>query len=173
MKPSRIATLAVAFVLCFCAGFVFFYTKNQQTASAPVQIGLDKPVPPAALTDESGTPLADSQLRQGKTILVFLSLDCDACTRETEFLQKAVSLRPEVKFYGVLPFNDPGSGSVVKNSLPFKLFYDRGMKLAGQLGINRVPVKVYVEDGIIKKAWGGAMTSPTEQENFIRWLERI
>jgi len=53
------------------------------------------------------------------------------------------------------------------------VFYDDGFKLAGALGITRVPIKIFVEDGVIIKVWGGATTEKEKQEEFIDWLEGL
>ena len=60
-----------------------------------------------------------------------------------------------------------------KAMFPFKVFYDRGFRLAGQLGIKRVPIKIFVDDGVIKKSWGGATIDDKAQRDFVRWLTEV
>ena len=52
------------------------------------------------------------------------------------------------------------------------LFRD-GRKLAGQLGIKRVPIKIFVDNGVIKKSWGGATVDEKAKADFIRWLAEV
>ncbi|HJP92912.1 MAG TPA: hypothetical protein VJ875_13220 [Pyrinomonadaceae bacterium] len=168
-----IASLAVLFVVVFCVAFVVLYTRNKGNAAHdPVNSG--KSLPSADLIDDSKQSLADSDLKSGKIILVFITSDCDACRRESEFLKGVVGRRTDIRFYGVISFGDmEGSLRDAKPKFPFKVFYDRGFRLAGQLGIKRVPVKIFVENGIIKKSWGGATIDDKAQADFVRWLSEV
>jgi hypothetical protein len=60
-----------------------------------------------------------------------------------------------------------------KQKFPFKVFFDRGFRLASELGINRVPIKIFVDNGIIKKSWGGATINEKAQGDFVRWLAEV
>jgi hypothetical protein len=60
-----------------------------------------------------------------------------------------------------------------RRKFPFEVFYDRGFKLAGQLGIKRVPIKIFVDNGVIKKSWGGATVDEKAKADFIRWLAEV
>lgn len=168
-----ISSLAVLFVVVFCVAFVVLYTRNKGNAAHdPIDSG--KSLPSAELVDDSKQLLADSDLKSGKIILVFITSDCDACRRESEFLKGVVSRRTDIRFYGVISFGDmEGSLRDAKPKFPFKVFYDRGFRLAGQLGIKRVPIKIFVENGIIKKSWGGATIDDKAQVDFVRWLTEV
>lgn len=173
-KIIWIFSLALLFALVFCAGFVFFYTRNQQNAAAVGPVDSGKSLPSAELVDESNQLLADSELRKGRLVLVFVTSDCDACRKESEFLKGLVGKRGDVPFYGVISFGDMDSSlREAKGKFPFKVFYDRGFHLAGQLGIKRVPIKIFVENGVIKKSWGGATIDDKAKADFVRWLAEI
>lgn len=173
-KTIWIVALAVLFTLVFCTGFVFFYSRRvrQSTSSGPV--GSGKPLPSYNLIDQSHQQVPDSQLRTGKIIVVFVEPDCDACLKESQFLQEAIAKRPDVSFYGIVSFGDRDTAlRQAEKEFPFKVFYDQNFQLAGQLGIKRVPIKLFVENGIIKKSWGGATVQPEKQTEFLTWLERL
>ena len=173
-KIIWISSLAVIFVLVFCTAFVGFYTRNARNKAAQGPVDSDKSLPTAELVNESNQRLDDAQLRSGRVVLVFISADCDACQKESEFLKALVNRRTDIRFYGVISFGDmEDSLRVAKQKFPFEVFYDRGFQLAGQLGIKRVPIKVFVDNGIIKKSWGGATVDEKKKADFIRWLAEV
>jgi len=172
-KVIWISSVAVIFALVFCASFVFFYSRySRNKAAEPVNSG--NLLPAADLVDESNQRLADSQLKTGRIVLVFVTADCDACAKESEFLKGLVNQRADVRFYGVISFGDMEySLREARRKFPFEVFYDRGFKLAGQLGIKRVPIKIFVDNGVIKKSWGGATVDEKAKADFIRWLAEV
>ncbi|HEX7331189.1 MAG TPA: redoxin family protein [Pyrinomonadaceae bacterium] len=172
-KVIWISSLAIIFVLVFCAGFVAFYTRNDRNKVAPEPVSSGNSLPAAELVDESSQVLPESQLKNGKVVLVFVTAECDACMKESAFLKDLVSKRPDIRFYGVVSFGDEKSLGEAQGKFPFQVFYDRGLKLRGQLGIDRVPIKVFVENGIMKKSWGGATIDEKKKAAFIRWLEEV
>src|SRR2546430_15998033 len=82
-----IVGLATLFTLVFCAGFVFFYTRRTRALTSGSATQSDKPLPSYTLIDQAHQVMSSSQLRDGKVILVFVTPDCDACLRESQFLQ--------------------------------------------------------------------------------------
>lgn len=174
-KVIWISGLAMLFVLVFCAAFVVFYTRNTRNKPAKEPVNFSgHSLPAADLVDESNQRLTDSQLKNGKVVLVFITAECDACQKESEFLKDLVNKRTDVRFYGVISFGDmENSLREAKQKFPFQVFYDRGFQLSGPLGINRVPVKVFVENGIMKKSWGGATVDEKKKADFIRWLAEV
>jgi len=173
-KVIWISSLAILFVLVFCTAFVVFYTRNKGNQAGPEPVNPGHPLPSADLVDESNQRLADSQLKNGRAVLVFITSDCDACQKESEFLKGLVNKRADVRFYGVISFGDmENSLREAKRKFPFEVFYDRGFRLAGQLGIKKVPIKIFVENGIIKKSWGGATVDEKAKADFIRWLSEV
>lgn len=172
-KVIWISSLAVLFVVVFCAAFVVFYTRNNRNKAAPEPVNSGNSLPSAELVDESNQTLADSQLKNGRVVLVFMSSNCDACMKESEFLKGIISKRTDVRFYGVISFGDMDSLREAKGKFPFEVYYDRGFKLAGQLGIKKVPIKVFVDNGIIKKSWGGATVNEKAKADFVQWLADV
>ena len=172
-KVIWISSVAVIFALVFCASFVFFYSRySRSKAAEPVNSG--NSLPAADLVDESNQRLADSQLKNGMVVLVFVTPGCDACLKESEFLKDLVAKRADVRFYGVISFGDMATSlREAKGEFPFQVFYDRGFRLANQLGIKKVPIKIFVDNGVIKKSWGGATIDDKKKADFIRWLDTV
>jgi peroxiredoxin len=178
MKLAIIGGLGL--VVLFCASFVFFYTRAQRQAQAKAQAAAEsrsaigKPLPEVHLVATSGEAVDDQVLRKGKVVLIFLTPECDACHTEVEFLKTVVNKRSDVSFYGIITFgrkmSSPGQA---ESEFPFKVFYDEGFYLAPKLGINKVPIKLYLEDGIMKKAWGGATMDDEAKNTFVQWLDSV
>ena len=171
-----IAGLTLGFTVLFCVSFVFFYMRAQRQLLEPAASasGLEQPLPEARLLDAAAERLDDQELRTGKVVLVFVSPDCLACKREAEFLKGAVDRRGDVRFYGVVSYGEKEKAlPAAEKMTPFKVFYDEGSRLAVGLGITRVPIKVFVQDGVIKKAWGGATTDAAKQAAFHEWLDGL
>ena len=59
------------------------------------------------------------------------------------------------------------------DKFPFKVLYDESGSFLARMGINRVPVKVFLEDGIIKKGWIGAAQTDKSRTSFIEWLDNL
>lgn len=178
MKSSKIWILALVFgSLIFCASFVYFYTKLQAKNSLPstdIENKIEKPLPKSKLHTSDSEIFADEELRKGKVILVFLSPTCNACSAEVEFLRDVVGKRSDIKFYGVATFSKRKDNlELVQEEYPFKVLFDEKMLLTLGLGIRGVPVKIYLEDGVIKRAWRGATIDDTKQKEFISWIENI
>ena len=173
-KVIWISSLALLFALVFCVSFVVFYTRNNRNLAAKGPVDSGKQLPSADLVDEFNKPLAESELRKGRIVLVFVTADCDACLKESEFLKSLVDKRPDVRFYGVISFGDMESSlKQAKEKFPFAVFYDRGFRLASQLGISRVPIKIFVDNGIIRKSWGGATVDEKAKADFASWLGEV
>lgn len=181
---KRLITIAgVIFFLAavFCAGFVFFYNRMQRTkaeaaAAAPAPDAskslIDKPFPKAQLVDTRGAKVDEQVLRTGRVIVVFVTADCDACATESKFLETFVGRRKDVTFYGLVPFGGPPNdgGAEVEKKFPFRVFYDEENSFVQSMGINRVPVKVFLENGIIKKGWIGAAQTDKAKSSFTEWF---
>jgi len=161
----------------FCGGFFFF--KHRIRHSPPVnteQSGslIDKPFPHAQLIDMYGSKVDEQLIRSGRVVVVFVTPDCDACAAEGKFLQTLLGRRKDVAFYGLLPFGKPSqSPNDIEKTFPFQVFYEENNSFVTSMGINRVPVKVYLEDGIIKKGWIGAALTENARASFTEWLDRL
>ncbi len=170
-----IVALALVFTSLFCASFVFFYHRAQKQLPTPIATAAaGKPLPEAHLIDLADAQLDEQMLRRGKVILVFVTPQCSACEKEGQFLQTVVNQRKDVSFYGVVSYGEKKEALEAANrKFPFKVFYDEGFHLAGKLGIHRVPIKIFLEDGLIRKAWGGATTDAPAKLAFTQWLENL
>ena len=177
-----IAGVVLFLAVVFCAGFVFFYNRIQRTnAEAKVEVVpdsskslIDRPWPQANLVDARGVKVDEKLLRTGRVIVVFVTADCDACATESKFLATLIDRRKDVIFYGLVPFGGPpDSPDEVEKKFPFKLFYDADSSFVQSMGINRVPVKVFLENGIIKKGWIGAAQTEKAKNSFTEWLDGL
>ena len=181
-----IAGVILLFVVVFCVGFIFFYNRIQRSkaeesepSSSPINTAaskslIDKPLPHAELVDALGSKVDEQVLRRGKVVVVFVTSDCDACAAEGKFLQTLLGRRRDVAFYGVVPFGQrPGSPDAAEKMFPFRVFYDESNSYVSAIGINRVPLKVYLEDGIIKKGWIGAAMTDQAKASFLEWLDGL
>jgi hypothetical protein len=174
-------TVILLFLLAvFCGGFLFFSNRMQQRSQAETAAEskpgslIDKPFPHAQLVDVYGLRVDDQKLRTGRVIVVFVTPDCDACVGESKFLQTMIGRRKDVSFFGLVPFGKhPDNPEVAKKTFPFEVFYDENNAFVGTMGINRVPVKVFLEDGIIKKGWIGAALTDAAKQSFIEWLDGL
>jgi hypothetical protein len=178
MSRRWISVACVTFFLAtvFGIGFVFFYNRIQRSQAEtpnPSKSLIDKPLPQAALVDIYGTKVDEQLLRRGRVVVVFLTMDCDACVTEGKFLQTLIGRRKDVSFYGVIPFGKPESPEVAEKMFPFRVFYDESNSFVSNMGINRVPVKVFLDAGIIKKGWIGAAATDKAKASFVEWLDSL
>jgi hypothetical protein len=176
-KWIHIAVLSVSLATLFSAGFVFFYSRMQRPSSEVVDSSksfINKPLPTARLIDTSGAKVDEQILRKGRVVLVFVTPECNACLVEGKFLETLLERREDVTFYGLIPFGARlESQEAAQAMFPFKVFYDDGDTLVKAIGINRVPVKVFLEDGIIKKGWIGAALTDQAKASFSTWLNNL
>lgn len=164
-------------IVVFCIGFIVSYRliQNKQ-AELPGSTGslINKPLPPAQLIDLNGSKVDEQILRRGKVILIFVTTDCNACLTESRFLQTILERRTDVSFYGLIPFGKtPDTTQAAEKMFPFRVFYDEGNSYVRSMGINRVPVKVFLEDGIIKRGWIGAAMTDQSKRSFVEWFDSL
>lgn len=177
MKQFKWFLLSFALAIIFCFSFVWFYTKRHtenQSPTTEIETTQERALPDAKLIDLDSNLLTDDKLRKGKVVLVFVTPECAACLKESEFLSALINKRPDVEFYGVTSFGNPKE--TLENSekkFPFKVYFDADSLLGLQLKITKVPIKIYLEDGIIKKVWGGATIKEEKKSEFINWLESV
>jgi hypothetical protein len=175
-----IAGLVLFLIVVFCLGFAFFYYRIQRTQKTPVKPGasskslIDKPLPHADMVDVYGARVDEQVIRTGRVVVVFVTPDCDACKSESKFLGTLLDRRKDVAFYGIVPFGThPESPDETKKTFPFRVFYDESSAFVATMGLNRIPVKVFLEDGIIKKGWIGAALTDESKESFVTWLDSL
>jgi hypothetical protein len=181
-SQSRFALLlATAITVIFCAGFAFFYHRSykaeqasQGTAVKLFRASIGQQLPNTNLFNFAGVKLEDSALREGKVMLVFVSSECGACFKEGEFLKTIKDRRSDIKFYGVLSFEGRDAHTEKTESIvPFDVFYDSNHQLKRAIGLTGVPVKVFVENGVIRKIWSGATVAKKDQDDFVEWLDSL
>src|SRR6185436_463595 len=132
--------------------------RPQSTIQQSLSAAISKPLPVGRLVDVKGQELNATELTQGKVILVVMSLDCDFCKDEGQFLKSRIDRRKDVRFYGVMSFGDKKDLIPASERFPFNTYFDDGGRIRDALGIDRAPVKLYVENGIVKKTWIGSTT---------------
>jgi len=179
MRPST-KTLGIALILIavFCVSFYFFYKRAQKDPPKQDLIltsaVINQPLPKSNLVNISGKPLGDERLRQGKIVLVFMMPDCKPCDQENEFLKTVAGSRKDVSFFYVLPFGNKDQVlKLAQSKYALEPVYDNGSNVAKTLEIYQVPIKVFLEDGIIKRTWIDATVTSEKQTEFKNWLRAL
>ncbi len=154
------------FGIVFGVSYLYFVRSHKQFTPEA------NPLPPTKLIGANGVELDDQILRKGKAVLVFISSDCNACDNESQFLRSVYNRRNDVRFYAIVSFGRKESLESAANKYPFGIYADAG-GLASKLNINRVPIKIFVNEGHMEKLWGGATNGQEAQLAFIKWLENV
>jgi thiol-disulfide isomerase/thioredoxin len=129
-----------------------------------------KPLPECRLSGVGDRPLAPEELRKGKVVLVLLTTGCEACRADVGALKELVERRKDIRFVGVMSFEQSDELlRLAESKFPFKVFRDERMELAQALNLARVPVKIYLEDGVVKQSWDGAVDDERERHVFAQW----
>jgi thiol-disulfide isomerase/thioredoxin len=188
--PNRKTRLAVAcgaaLLLALCCGCTASRTGEVSAkVSEPARPHVDRsvpelmpainhPLPDAHLVDIEGKMLPDESLRRGKVVLIFVNPTCVPCNKEAEFLRTVIDKRQDITFYGVATLgNKEPSLQQAAELFPFKTYFDEGGLLTQKLGISRMPIKLFVQDGVVKESWGGASKSAEVQADFVRWMTDV
>jgi hypothetical protein len=171
-KPLGIGLTLIA---VFCGGFYFFYQGAKKNSPKQDMVRtsavINQPLPKANLVSISGEPLEDERLRRGKIVLVFMMPDCPSCDEENAFIKTVAGSRQDVSFFYVIPFG--GKDAVLKwaqGKYSLDPLYDVGSNLSKSLEIYQVPIKIFLEDGIIKRTWLDATDGNQKQAEFKDWL---
>jgi hypothetical protein len=186
MTSKQSWTIALTIACTFVLGYgVAEFSKASNQAAHRKELGdrvlaasklpsrIGKPLPPARFFSVGSRPVPDASWRKGKVVLVLLTTGCDACRAEAEFLRTVVHAREDVKFLGVLSFEqDEPSLVAAQTAFPFPVVRDDRMELMRGLGLSGVPVKIYLQDGVIKQSWGGATMDDAAKLRFREWLQR-
>jgi peroxiredoxin len=188
MKPGKkwliTVGISLAIVLGYTAGLLLNRTpltavgassESETERTVPeLRERQGKPFPAAELLDREGKRLDAAALHEGKVMLVLLTTSCEACQKEGKFLQSVVGRRKDIKFIGAMSFDQSDDSLKLAESLfPFKVYLDPGMKLARELNLTRVPIKIYLEDGVVKRSWDGASQDASAQQAFVQWLTNV
>lgn len=176
--PTKTLGIGLILIAVFCGSFYFFYkgvrkdpTKQDLILTSAV---INQPLPKSNLVNISGKPLEDEGLRRGKVVLVFMMPDCPPCDQENEFLKTVADSRKGVNFFYVIPFGNKNPVlELAQSKYALEPFYDDGSNLSRSLDLYQVPIKVFLEDGIIKKVWLDATVDNQRQAEFKDWLNGL
>jgi hypothetical protein len=177
-RLTRVLGGGAFLIVIFCVSFFFFYRRAQNNlAKQPLILTsavISRPLPNANLVNISGQQLDDEKLRRGRVVLVFTLLECSPCDQENEFLKTTVGNRKDISFFYVIPFGKKDQAlKGAQEKYAFETFFDQSSMLSRSLQIYQVPIKIFVEDGIIKKTWLDATTEPEKQAEFKQWLNGL
>ena len=177
-RISNVLTLGLIVLAIFCFTMAFVYKKPiNKAAKQPLILTLaviDQALPPAELVDISGTRLNDQRLRQGKVVLVFTLTSCKPCDQENEFLKTVINTRKDVSFFYVIPMGVKADVlREAQDKYAFETFFDEGSMLARKLEVYQVPLKVFLQDGVIKKTWIEATVTDQRKSDFTAWLRDL
>jgi hypothetical protein len=135
---------------------------------------IDKPLPDARLVGMSGIPLKNDELRNGKVILVLLSTECEPCLKDGQFLKSVIAKYRNIRFYGALLIWSEATVDNIEYKFPeLPLFYDEGSFLRRQLEVKSTPMKIYLDNGVVKQVWTGTPITPEAKSRFIKEFEEI
>lgn len=179
MRPlTKILGIALILIAVFSVCFFFFYKRAQRQLPKQDLIlssaVLKQPLPKSNLVNVSGKPLEDEKLRRGKIVLVFIMPDCPPCDQENEFLKPLVGSRKDVSFYYIIPFGN--KNELLKSAqgrYALEPFYDDGSNLSKKLDLYQVPIKVFLQDGIIEKTWVDISNGNPGHAEFKAWLNTL
>jgi thiol-disulfide isomerase/thioredoxin len=189
-RKTWVVGLGIALVVVLGGGYMLFGAGARMPwasakSSAPARPRVDrsvpelsgainKPLPEALLVDLKGESLPAESLRKGKVVLVFVNPECSPCVKEAAFLRTVFDKRQDIRFYGVATLgNKESSLKESENLFAFKTYYDEEAMLAKGLGIVRMPIKIFLEDGVVKETWGGASKNQEIQADFVEWVENV
>ena len=179
MRPfTKILTTGLILIAIFGVSFFFFYKRAQKSlAKQPLILTpavINQPLPKANLVNISGQPLDDEKLRRGRVVLMFTLNECSYCDQENQFLKTVVDPRKDVRFFYVIPFGRKDQAlKTAQSKYAFETFFDDHSMLSRSLQIYQVPIKIFVEDGIIKKTWLDASIDSDKQAEFKQWLNAL
>lgn len=175
MKPfTKSRGIGLILIAVFAISFFVFFKRAQKDPPKDLILTpavINQPLPKSNLVNISGERLDDEKIRQGKVMLVFMMPDCVPCDQENDFLKTVADSRQDISFLYVVPF---GNKDLVLKAAQSKYalepFYDKGSNLSKKLELYQVPIKVFLEDGIIKKVWLDATVDDKKQTEFKEWL---
>jgi len=179
MKRARnFLSLSLIVVAVLCVTVAFLYKKTAgKPAGQPLILTpavINHPLPEADLVNISGMRLGDNRLRHGKVVLVFTLTTCKPCDQENEFLRTVINTRNDISFFYVIPMGIKTEAlKEARDKYCLETFFDQGSILAKKLEVYQVPIKVFLEDGIIKKTWVEATVTDQRRSEFQNWLKEL
>lgn len=107
-------------------------------------------------------------------MLIFTLVECKPCNEENEFLKTVIGTRKDVKFIYVIPFGNKAQAlNAAESKYAATTVFDDASRLSKALQVYQVPIKLFVEDGIMKKTWLDATVDKHSQAEFTSWLSRL
>jgi hypothetical protein len=176
--PAKALRAGLVLIILFCGSFYFFYRRAQsKLPSKPLIITsavIGRPLPKTHLVGAAGETFEDERLRRGRVVLVFMMPDCKPCDQEDEFLKTIAHSRQDVTFAYVIPFgNKDAALKAAQGKYAFEPFYDEGSTVSRELELYQVPVKIFLEDGVIRRTWIGSTDTDQEKVEFKDWLNSL
>lgn len=172
-KAVGIGSILIA-VFCVNCSYIFNSGASKNLAEQPLILTssvINQPLPQANLVNIAGKQLGDEKLRRGKVVLIFTLTGCQPCDQENEFLKTLVGDRTDISFIYIIPFGIKDEVlEVAQSKYAFETFFDEGSMLSKSLQVYQVPIKVFLEEGIIKKTWVNASIGNQRQAEFKDWL---
>ncbi len=167
--------IGLVLIIIFCLSFILFYKRAQKNLPKQPLIltsaVLNKPLPKADLVDLAGKHLDDERLRRGKVVLAFTLTECKPCDQENEFLKTIVGNRKDITFIYVIPLGNKDQAlKLAQSKYAFETFFDDHSMLSRSLQVYQVPIKIFLQDGIIRKTWLDSAIEPPMQTQFKDWL---
>lgn len=173
-RTTKIVILPGILILIFATSYLVFYKTKADSSKTPLILTsnvIGQSLPKTSLSDISGNIFDDENLRHGKFVLVFMMPDCDMCDAEDKFLKTVIGNRQDVSFIYIIPFgNKENTLKMAQDKYTLKPFFDNGSMLSRKLELLQVPIKIFVEDGIIKQTWLDASLTSEKQTEFKQWL---
>ena len=170
------SNLVVLVLVCFTVTVLYKKVSNKPARQPLIltSAAINQALPPAELVNIVGTRLDDQRLRHGKVVLVFTLTSCKPCDQENEFLRTVIHSRKDVNFFYVIPMGVKADVlREAEEKYAFETFFDEGSMLAKELEVYQVPLKVFLQDGVIKKTWVEATVTAQRQANFKAWLSSL
>ena len=176
---KRTLLFPVIISVIICGSFAYLYPKLHPTTITKIypiimtDAAIGMQLPEGDFIDSDNHVVSSSVLKQEKAVIVAVASNCSACADEVSFLKTVVEKEKNVKFYGLLVYSDPNDLFTRKDKYPFKVLYDRSENLKNKLGIDRTPIKIFCDHGVIKKVWVGSTTVDPDKKQFTDWLASI
>ena len=106
--------------------------------------------------------------------MLFTMPDCGPCNQENDFLKNVATKRKDIPFIYIIPFGNKDEAlKAAQSKYAFETYFDEGMQISKSLELDTVPIKVFLEDGIIKKTWVGATLEDQQRAEFENWLTHL
>jgi len=167
MKSADTLKIVLPAILGFAVSGVVFHKILDRYPNVAIRDTVHATLPTlprgSMVNLSSGTDEYD-EVVTGKVLLVFLTIDCDACKTEVSNLVQAVpSLSSSVRVYGVYIEPRDKVGQFIENTqINFPVLLDNGGAILARLGFKFMPTKILLDDGRIKRIWYGSSASKDE-----------